>query len=147
MKTRTLIAAAVLALCASVAFAASTVTATVTQLPNSGIVKYSFVWVAHTDGVVSTGGTLYGIRKGRIVQAEFVPGSGALQPDDNYDVTFSDSNGVDLLVGAGANLDMTNSTMLVWLPAPYYDATAPLTFAVSGAGSANGGTFVLWVAP
>jgi hypothetical protein len=62
----------------------------------------------HTDGTV----TAYALTKkvsGRLLALETDPGSTA--PTDNYDLTITDANGLDVLQGVGANRHTTTTQM------------------------------------
>jgi hypothetical protein len=47
------------------------------------------------------------IKRGRILQAKFVPGAGGSVPTDLYDVTLADADGADLLLGLGGDRSAT----------------------------------------
>ena len=99
-------------------------------------------WLAHTDGVVTGEATTYRYN-GKIMQVVFVPDTGDTAPDDQHDATLTDANSIDLLFGQGANL---SGTLTVVLNSNLgYVAGSTLTLAVSGAGSANGGTVYVYI--
>ena len=89
-------------------------TSVVTPVTIFSLKKYSIAWtsdsvagtvsnvLSNTDGAIKFDGML--------VRAVFVPGSGGTQPDDNYDFTLDDEDGVDMLAGQGAILDDTNTS-------------------------------------
>ena len=120
--------------------------------------RQSIAWTADASGNVSEVLQIAGIDnnkfQGEILNARFIPGSGDDQPDDQYDVTLTDEDGVDILLGQGT--DLSNSVRKMFAPAvESTDGTATglvplavhstLTLAVSGAGNAKKGTIVLYM--
>ena len=93
-----LIVLAILAL-ASMAFAADSVITVKRNTVSDGIEKIVFTWLANTTtGTVpatSTGTTWPKDRAGCIAKVNTNPGSTA--PTDNYDITLTDDDGVDLM--------------------------------------------------
>lgn len=126
--------------------AAGTVTVTTADV-GGGITRYTIAWVSTAGGAVS--GNAFSVNRGEILQVKFVPDSGGTQPTDLYDVTLVDAASVDYLAGVGANL--SNSTSTITAPKvnssfrPFVDGTATLDLVVAAAGSAKGGTVVLWI--
>lgn len=141
MIRRILTLVAAIALAASLLEAVGTQTVTVTRL-GSSLVKVSIAWTSDGSGNVS-GNTITGFPAGKLEQVQFVPGSGGVAPDANYDVTLADQYGVDLLQAGGQNLSATISKQLIFSPQSILDAQPVLT--VAGAGSANSGTIIAWV--
>ena len=99
-------------------------------------------WLAHTDGVVTGEATSYRYN-GKIVQVVFVPDTGGTAPDDQHDATLTDTNSIDLLYGQGANLSGTQTVVIQSNLG--YVVNSTLTLAVTGAGSANGGTAYVYI--
>lgn len=99
-------------------------------------------WLSHTDGVVTGEATSYRYT-GKIVQVVFVPDTSTTAPDDQHDATLADVNSIDLLFGQGANLSGTATVVLNSNLGYVLDST--LTLAVTGAGSANGGTVYVYI--
>lgn len=64
----------------------------------------SITWESNGDGDATA--TIKGIR-GTIERITYNPGPTA--PEDNYDVTLKDQDGIDVLNGTGANLHTTNT--------------------------------------
>lgn len=83
---------------------ASTVTLT-TNYNLGSVRKLVYTAIAHTDGVYTTA-TLPAFT-GRLVELHTNPGGTA--PQDNYDITLVDQNGVDRLYGVGLNRHTSNS--------------------------------------
>src|SRR5688500_9373489 len=114
--------------------------------PGAGGVRVSTIaWVSHTDGSVNNS---LGKFVGEIVRVTFDPDSGGTQPSDQYDATITDSAGVDILGGQGANLSNVTSTQ-VCPGVPLKDGTTTsvvpccvndtLTLVIAAAGSGKGG--------
>jgi len=109
---------------------------------DSSTIRVSIAWTANASGAVTE--NLTPNISGRLFQAKFAPGTGGDAPDAGYDVTLLDGDGVDVLIGGGANLGAATSTIVQILPPVYLDAQA-LQPVVANAGSTNKGTLVLWV--
>lgn len=124
-------------------------TATLTASDVGGdVTQYSIAWVSDAAGAVS--GNTLSIKRGVVVAVKFKPDGGGTAPSDLYDVTFEDSDNVDLLMGGGANLSNTLTTR----KKPALNTSDELFFegcaatcelVVANAGNAKGGTVVLWV--
>src|SRR4051812_32088221 len=110
--------------------------------------KLTLAWTSASDGTATF--TTSKIN-GTILRCATNPGSAA--PTDDWDVTLTDEDGLDVLAGQGANRDTTNSEH--FCPGlPLKDGTTtsvvpivvngPLALSVSGAGSAKTGTIVIY---
>jgi len=126
---------------ATQANAVGTQTVTVARI-GSSLVRVTIAWTSDGSGNVS-GNTITGFPAGKLEQVQFVPGTGGVAPDANYDVTLADQYGVDLLVANGQNLAAATSKQLLFSPASILDAQPVLT--IAGAGAANSGTVIAWV--
>jgi hypothetical protein len=122
--------------------AVGTITTTTTILRDLNTIKYSMAWVSDGSGNVS--GNVVTLSGGFLVQIKFIPDGGGTAPTALYDVVLVDSNGVDYLAGAGANLSATVSNIVRPAAPLLYDATSTLDLQVSNAGAAKGGTVRLW---
>ncbi len=117
-------------------------TVTTTEVMHSSVQKIKFAWVSSAGGAAD--GTTTNYLTGQIVGAVFVPGSGADQPTDQYDVTIVDSDGNDVLAGQGANL--SNAAPVYKLAANMTACVeSKLTLGVTNAGNAKSGTIYLFV--
>lgn len=123
------------------------------RFTSTQINRHALAWVSDASGNVNGTPTTAAIR-GTILKVEFKPDTGGTQPTNAYDVTLTDTAGVDVLAGQGANL--SNSTATAVVPGvPFTDGTttavAPcvvaeaLTLNVSNAGNAKGGQVILYV--
>ena len=108
-----IIVLAVLAL-ASMAFADVGTVTVKRNVVSDGKEVVVFTWLANSTGVVpatSTSTTWPKSRAGCIAKVVTNPGSTA--PTDNYDITLTDADGVDLMGGELANRDTANSEVAV----------------------------------
>lgn len=143
MRTRIAWLTAVLVLAlAAATYAVGTLTPTTTAI-GSNHVKISLAWTSTAGGAVSGNGVT--VPRGRLVQVEFVPGSGGTQPSDLYDVTLVDTRSLDYLGGGGANLSNATSTIQSWDPPVLLDGTSQLDLVVANAGASKTGTVTLWI--
>ena len=85
---------------------ASSVTVT-EEAHGKGFRKITFDWTGHTDGVVTKVATSK-VYTGK-VEVLITDPDGVAAPTDNYDVTVTDDEDYDILVGAGANRDTANT--------------------------------------
>jgi len=119
------------------------------------ITKYEVTWVSDASGDVS--GSTFVMQSGTIIQVEFIPGPGALAPNDLYDVDVQDEHGVSILddgagTTVGSNLSSTaasHKVPMVGLPGVSvvrrWHQGGPTEMQVSGAGDTNAGTVALYV--
>jgi len=116
---------------------AGTVTVTETSIGN--IHKVKWAWTSSAGGAADL--VTAGVYAGRAIALVTDPGSTA--PDDNYDITITDSEGYDVMQGAGANRDTSNTETAV--PTATSVAFGTLTLNVSNAGPAKVGVAVLYI--
>lgn len=123
-----------------------------TRREESRVNRIALAWTCTSGGAVS--GNASATISGTILKVQFIPGSGGDQPTNAYDVTLTDTAGIDVLAGQGA--DLSNSTPTSVIPGvPLKDGTTtsvgpcvvndPLTLVVANAGSVKSGTVVLYV--
>ena len=117
----------------------------------NAIVQTSIAWTSDAAGAVS--GNTIEMPSGSVCSVHFIPGAGGVAPTTLYDVTFTNSDGINLfddgtgLASIGANLSATVATMKVpfiagasstfvraWLAGGLY------TPVVANAGNAKEGT-------
>lgn len=116
----------------------------------SSVSKHTFEWVSDASGNVTMPSSV--LVGGIIKRVVFVPGSPA--PTALYDVTLTDSDGVDVLAGQGANLPASGVTQ-VCPGIPFKDGTTTsttqiivesiLTLNVTNAGNATQGKVIVYV--
>lgn len=121
---------------------ASSVTIVETNDKSLPVKKVKFTWVAHTDGVV-TGVATSGVYTGKI-EALYTDPDGSSAPTDDYDITITDSDGLDVLAGAGANRDTANNEIVLSSSLGCV-VSSTLTFAVTNAGSGGAGVAYLFI--
>lgn len=124
-------------------------TVAITYSRQRGIGKVVWTWTSDASGNVS--GTDTESLAGEILRV--VTNPGATAPSDDYDLTITDADGVDLLVGVGANRDTANSEQTVPIIETLVAANphgsgvffdGPLSLAISNAGNAKQGVVTLY---
>lgn len=124
---------------------------------HSNVCKAKLVWVSDdTTGAVT--GTSRKI-VGRLIKAVTVP-SGTAAPTDNYDVTITDEQSVNVLAGCDDDLadrDTANTEEVYFLlkdhaGSPLAQSLHPvlcnvLSVAITNAGNSKGGTLILYYQP
>jgi hypothetical protein len=102
-------------------------------------------WTADTNGDAAE--TITGF-DGRVWRVVTVPGAGGLAPTDDYDVTIVDTDGLDILGGAGADRDTSNAEAMDLSSVAPLVHFGDLVVTVAAAGSENAGTVkVYWSSP
>ncbi len=115
---------------------------TFTETKSGSVKKIKGVWVSDDSAGTASGTTTYAY-SGRFIGLITDPGSPA--PSDNYTVTVTDGDGVDLLLGAATgNRDTINTEFLAEASLAGV-ANSTLTFAVASAGNSKGGTIYLLI--
>lgn len=115
-----------------------------------GIQKIVWEWTSTDGGAVAastTDGenpTTEGKYTGKLIRLITDPGDSGDAPTDNYDVTILDSDGYDVLMGAGADRDTANTEQVLEasLGICLYST---LSLRVSTAGDANKGKVILYI--
>ena len=114
-----------------------------TEVTHGTVKKIKAAWTSDSvTGAVS--GTTTNSYDGRIMGATTVPGLAGAQPDDNYNITVSDNDSVDIALGALLLRDETN-TEYVAEASMAGVAHSQLTIAVTAAGNSNTGTLYLYI--
>lgn len=119
-------------------------TVTVTEERLTNIHKIVFAWTSDTggDAGLATKTTTYQYT-GAILGLVTIPGTGADQPDDNYNVTLLDDSGVDVLNAQGLLRDDTNTEWV--LSSLGFVANDQLTLSIDSAGDTLQGTVIVYV--
>lgn len=115
-------------------------TVTVTETTYKPIKKIKWSWTSTAGGaadLITTNDYC-----GQVLALVTDP-DGSAAPTDDYDVTITDSEGYDVLQGAGADRDTANTETAT--PAKTSVAFGKLTLNVTNAGSAKSGTAVLYI--
>lgn len=116
-------------------------TVTSTEELNGQNRKIVFDWLSDASGD-ATGSTTHGINAD-IKGVVFKPDTGGTVPTDQYDVTLTDANSIDLLNGQGANLSSTNSIAVTSDLLPITGDKLALT--VANGGNAKGGVVYVFL--
>lgn len=117
-------------------------TVTVTEERVSHVGKVTFAWTSSAGGAAD--GTTSHVYSGKIERLVTVPAGGGDAPSDDYDVAIHDDDGVDVLLGAGANRDTAN-TEQVGAASLGIVANDKLTLHITNAGNAKQGTVHLYL--
>lgn len=118
-------------------------TATLTEVKHTSAKKIVWAWTSGTgaEGGTVTKETVFAY-DGKIVGLTTDPGSTA--PTDNYDVTITDADGHDVLLGAGTDRDTANTEHVAEASLGAV-AGSKLTLNITNAGDAKIGVVILWV--
>lgn len=106
------------------------------------ITKITWTWTSSSGGAASEATTQS--FTGSLERLVTVPAGGGSAPTDNYDIVVNDGDGVDALLGAGANRDTAN-TEQVGASSLGIVAGSTLTLVVSNAGDTKAGTVHLYL--
>lgn len=116
---------------------------TYTEIAHPPVKKIKMAWTSDASGNVSANLTAKKNWCGKIVGLVTVP-SGVAAPTDDYDVQVKDADGVDVLLGAGANRDTANTEM-VQSSSLGIVAESTLELVIANAGNAKQGTVYLYI--
>lgn len=118
---------------------------TITESNSSQHELQKIVWDwACTDGGIVTGSVTTGKYTGKLERLITNPDASTDNPTDDYDVQVLDSDGADVLMGAGADRDTTNTEqVLASSLGCCYDTT--LTLEITNAGNAKKGLVILYI--
>lgn len=105
--------------------------------------KVTFTWVSAADGT-ATGSTSWNQYSGEVLGFTTIPAAAGSAPTDNYDITITDADGHDILLGAGANRDTANTEHVTRASLAVAAHTA-LTINVSNAGDTKGGVAIVYL--
>ena len=115
---------------------------TKTEIVETSCKKIIWEWTCTDAGVVTS--QTSGVFDGKIIGLTTIPAAAPDNPTDNYDVTITDLQGHDVLLGAGAdrgtaNIEHVAETSLSGV------AGSKLTLNIANAGNAKKGTIILWI--
>lgn len=102
--------------------------------------KIVFAWTSSGAGAADA--TTTHAYMGKICTVHVIPGTGADTPDDLFDVTLTDSHGIDLLYSHGQDLSNASTTIIENVGPVSNDA---LTLGVTGAGATNTGVICVFI--
>lgn len=118
-------------------------TVTVTEKTHTSVKQITWDWLSSAAGAADQATT--NAFDGVLERAEFVPDAAATQPTDQYDVTVTDADGVDVLAGLGANLSNAGAVTKTHANGLAAVAGSKLTLNVTNAGNAKGGVVILYL--
>lgn len=101
-----------------------------------------FTWTSASDGTAS--GTTVNAYDGKVELLTTDPAAAGAAPTDNYDVTLTDANGVDVLGGAGVDRDTANTEQRVASLLGVV-ASSKLTLNIANAGDTKQGVTVVHI--
>lgn len=115
---------------------------TVTETTHTVVKKIKFAWTSASDGTAS--GSTTRAYDGKIELLTTVPAAAGSAPTDNYDITVTDSDSVDVLAGGGQNRDTANTEQVI---ASSLGAVAGsvLTLNITNAGDSKSGVCYVYV--
>jgi hypothetical protein len=117
---------------------------TITEETYGSVKKIKFAWATLSS---SSGGVTAATTKaynGGLERLVTIPGAGGSAPTASYDITVTDQDSTDALMGAGANRHTAN-TEQVNAASLGVVANDTLTINVTNAGSSNAGTAILYI--
>ena len=117
---------------------AGTITAIETR--HRSVQEIIFSWLSDASGDGTATATTYAY-SGDILKVVCVPG--ATTPDDNYDVTLTDADSIDLLAGQG--VDCPNGANLVITGGMIPVVESAISLTIAGGGNAKIGTVHVYV--
>lgn len=115
---------------------------TVAETRHTVVKKIKFTWTSASDGTAS-GSTTFPY-DGKVELLTTVPGTSGAAPSDNYDLTLTDSDGVDVLGGGGANRDTANTEQVLGSSLGAV-AGSLLTLNVTNAGDSKSGVVYVYI--
>jgi hypothetical protein len=117
---------------------------TLVETTHGSVKKIRASWVAGTAAEAGTAeATTAGVYDGKLISLITVPDA-VLAPDDNYDLTVTDSDDDDVLGAAGMNRDTANTEVVAEASLGAV-AGSELTFSIAAAGASEAGVVVLYV--
>jgi len=118
-------------------------TVTITERRVGHLWRVKFTWVTSAGGAAD-GATTVPVT-GKVAAAVQIPDAGGTQPDNAYDVTVKDADGVDVLNALGANLSNAAVTQKVKSDELGIVVNSNLTLGVTGGGAAKGGSTIVYL--
>jgi len=106
-----------------------------------GIDKITFEWLSD-DATGTVSAVTTNKYTGELIR--FITDPGDVAPTDNYDIVITDSDGYDVLHGAGLNRDTANTEQVLAASLGCCFDTV-LTLAISNAGNAKTGKIFLYI--
>lgn len=118
-------------------------TVTVTEKVTVGSVKkITWAWTSTAGGAADK--TTTAVVDGKIIGFTTIPAAAGSAPSDDYDITITDSDGHDVLLGAGSNRDTANTEHVTETSLAGVSEST-LTLNVTNAGNAKSGTAIVYI--
>lgn len=114
----------------------------VTIRGSESVQKVVWAWTSSAGGAFTEATTVD--FHGKILGFATIPAGGGDAPTDNYDITITDADGHDVLLGGGANRDEANTEYVAGTACAGV-ASSARTLNVANAGNAKSGTAILWI--
>ncbi|MEY4634800.1 MAG: hypothetical protein RJA55_598 [Acidobacteriota bacterium] len=118
-------------------------TVTTTENAVGTVKKVTFTWVSSAGGAADA--TTTNSYDGEIIAIFQIPDAGGTQPTNSYDVVVKDADNHDILLGLGADISNSANSYKAKKDGLGAVASSKLTLAVTNAGSAKGGSTILWI--
>ena len=115
-------------------------TVTLTEESHHPLTKIKWAWVSDASGDADQASSPVA---GEVISLTTIPDSGGTQPTDQYDITITDGDSVDVMQATAAN--RSNASTEHVAPTAAIGVNGALTLNVAAAGNAKGGTAVLWI--
>lgn len=115
-------------------------TVSVSESTHTPVKKIKWTWTATAGGAADLITTL--AYYGQVLALVTIPDT-ETAPTDNYDITVTDTEGYDVMQGAGANRDTVNTETAV--PTATSVAHGTLTINITNAGNAGKGVAILYI--
>lgn len=116
---------------------------TFTETRSGSIKKIKAVWVSDDSAGTASGTTEFAY-DGKLELLTTVPAAAGAAPTDNYDVTLTDSDGVNVLAGGGNDRDTANTEQVLGTSLGAV-ASSKLTLSIAAAGNSKGGTVYVYL--
>lgn len=118
-------------------------TVTVTETTHRTVKEIKYAWTSGSAGDAGTAsGATTNYYTGKLIW--FVTDPGATAPTDNYDITITDANSIDVLAGAGADRDTANTEYVAEASLGAV-VESKLTINITNAGTSKVGTAYLYI--
>jgi len=115
-------------------------TATATETTATSVKKIKVAWTSGSGGEAAAVTTSKAY-DGKVIALTTIPTD---SPTDNYDIVATDSDSVDVLLGAGANRDTANTEYVAEASLGAV-AGSTLTFTITNAGNSKSGTIYCYI--
>lgn len=116
-------------------------TVVTTETTHTSVKLIKFDWLSSAAGAADATTTAY--FDGLLIKVATVPDGGGTQPSDQYDLTLTTANGIDLLAGQGANRSNVNTEYIT--SGMGGCAGEKVTLGITNGGNAKGGVVYVYI--